>query len=302
MEGAILPFLEFLRYERNASPHTVHHYQRDLKEFVDFLTRGGKETAPDLSQIDHITIREFLASLYRKGNAKSSAARKLAALKSFFRFQHSRGRVSVNPARTVKSPRLPERNPRCLSVDQVESILALPDTSTIKGIRDRALLELLYAGGLRVSELTGLNLQDLSRSERVMRVRGKGRKERIVPYGRRAAAALEDYLPARLSLLPSKAAPTEALFVNLRGARLSARGVQQLLTDYVRAAALSLDVHPHLFRHSFATHLLSNGADLRSVQELLGHSRLTTTQRYTSLTLEELRRVYRDAHPRAEQQ
>lgn len=300
MDQEIDAFLRHARYGRNYSPRTLESYASDLAEFSAYLTRGSRERI-DVAQIDHIGIREFLASLYAKGNSKSSAARKLATLKSFFRFLHREGRIESNPARMVKSPRLPQKNPRALALKQIESILQQPDLSSAKGLRDRAMLELLYASGLRVSELVAIDLRDISFSQRMIRVEGKGRRERMTPYGESAARALDGYLAARLRILRSKGgeADDQALFLNLRGGRLSVRSVQRMLSEYVRKGALALNVHPHQLRHSFATHLLSNGADLRSVQELLGHKSLSTTQRYTNLTVDELLRTYRSSHPKA---
>ena len=300
MDQEIDAFLRYARYERNYSPRTLESYASDLAEFSAYLTRGSQERV-EVAQIDHIGIREFLGSLYAKGNSKSSAARKLATLKSFFRFLHREGRIESNPARMVKSPRLPQKNPRALALKQIESILQQPDLSSAKGLRDRAMLELLYASGLRVSELVAIDLRDISFSQRMIRVEGKGRRERMTPYGESAARALDGYLAARLGILRSKGseADDQALFLNLRGGRLSVRSVQRMLSEYVRKGALALNVHPHQLRHSFATHLLSNGADLRSVQELLGHKSLSTTQRYTHLTVDELLRAYRSSHPKA---
>ncbi len=300
-QSEIEAFLTALRYEKNYSPRTLDAYSRDLFEFTSYLTRGLQDDSLKLEKIDHIGIREFLGWLYRKGNGKSSVARKLATLKSFFRFLHSEGRLAVNPARLVKSPKLPQKSPRTLSIQEVDSILDLPDASSAKGLRDRVMLEFLYASGLRVSELVGLDMQDLSLSQRLVRVSGKGRRQRLVPFGKRALSALEAYLPARLRILSRQGCrkDADALFLNLRGGRLGVRSVQKKLAEYVRLSALALNVHPHTFRHSFATHLLNNGADLRSVQELLGHKSLSTTQRYTHLTVNELIRTYRKSHPKA---
>ncbi len=294
-------FLRFARFERNYTARTLEAYGSDLAEFSSYLTRGGRDSELMIGDIDHITIREFLGHLYSRGNSKTSVARKLATLKSFFRHLHREGLVELNPARLVRSPKLPRKVPRILSVSQVETILELPDPSTDKGIRDRAMLEVLYAGGLRVGELVRLDLTGISLGERLARVSGKGRKERVVPFGSRASDAIRAYLPVRLRLLGGKSTgkDPEALFLNLRGGRITARSVQAKLSDYARLSALNLRVHPHLFRHSFATHLLGNGADLRSVQELLGHESLSTTQRYTQLSVGELLRVYRRSHPRA---
>ena len=301
MREAVESFLHYLKFDRNYSPHTVKNYARDLAEFQSYLTGGQPEVEVDPKEIDHITLRDFMGHLHQKRNQKASIARKLAALRSLFRYLHGRGIVGSNPARLVRTPRLPQKNPRFLSVREVETILALPDVDTDRGVRDRAILELLYASGIRISELTQLNLEDLSLPQRLVKVRGKGRKERIVPFGEKAQEALGRYLKARGKLLLRRKSSVEpnALFLNLRGGRLSSRSTQRNLSEYVRKSELLLNVHPHLFRHSFATHLLNNGADLRSIQELLGHATLSTTQKYTHLRIEELIKIYRSAHPKA---
>jgi len=301
MHQHINAFLEYLQFQRNYSAHTLRNYSSDLLEFDRYLTRGGKDTDLHPHQIDHISIRDFLGHLHQKGNAKTSIARKLASIRSFFRYLYSEGKVPSNPARLVHSPRLPERTPRFLSVREVETILELPDTHTDRGRRDRAILELLYASGLRIGELVRINLEDLSLEQRVTKVYGKGKKERLVPFGRKAEQALRRYVEKRGALLRRQRTVREAnaLFLNLRGSRISARSVERNLKEYIKKSALLLDVHPHLFRHSFATHLLNNGADLRCIQELLGHASLSTTQKYTHLSIKELMRVYRDSHPKA---
>ena len=301
MRTEIGGFLDHLKYEKNCSPHTVLNYRRDLDEFLDYLTRG-KEAPPQAGEIDHITIRDFIGHLVKKGNAKSSTARKLATLRSFFRHLHGAGEIAANPARLVRTPKLSRRNPRFLSVAEVETVLELPDPATDAGARDRAILELLYASGLRVAELVGLNLEDVSLEERLVKVLGKGRKERIVPFGEKARQALRVYLEARRGILLRRRSVSQpnALFLNLRGGRLTARSVQRGLAGHLKRAALHLNVHPHLMRHSFATHLLNNGADLRGIQELLGHQSLSTTQKYTHVSVQELMKVYRASHPRAE--
>jgi integrase/recombinase XerC len=255
----------------------------------------------DVHQIDHITIRDFLASLHSRGNQKVTVARKLAAIRSFFRFLHREKRISQNPARLVRTPRTSRRNPKVLSIREVEIILQLPDPGTDRGVRDAAMLELLYATGIRVSELVGLNLEDCSLTERLIKVRGKGRKERIVPFGEKAHSSLSSFLQARSRLLMWQKSCTEpnALFLNLRGSRITVRSVQRIINQYLRESALMLEVHPHVFRHSFATHLLNSGADLRSIQEMLGHESLATTQKYTHLAVDQLVKTYRSAHPRA---
>jgi integrase/recombinase XerC len=301
MKSSIQEFLEYLQYERNSSPNTLKSYTRDLEEFLLYLTRGRDEQEIDIQQIDHITIRDFLAALYVKGNQKTTVARKLAAIRSLFRFLHREGKIARNPARLVRTPRTSRRNPKVLSPREVEVILELPDPTTDRGARDAGMLELLYATGVRVSELVGLNLEDCSMSERLVKVMGKGRKERLVPFGEKADAAIKHYLLARARLLMKQKSCREpnALFLNLRGDRISARSVQRILNRYLEESALVLEVHPHLFRHSFATHLLNSGADLRSIQELLGHESLTTTQKYTHLAVDQLVKTYRSAHPRA---
>ena len=301
MQQPIHSFLDYLKFEKNYSPHTLRSYSSDLTEFTAYLTRGKAELEVNPGEIDHITIRDFLGHLHHKGNQRTSMARKLAALRSFFRYLHGRGEIPSNPARLVQTPRLPQKTPRFLSLREVETILQLPDLKTARGVRDRAILELLYAAGIRVSELVQLNLEDFSLEQRLVKVRGKGKKERLVPFGEKAQQALRDYRMVRETLVPRRLSAREpnAFFLNLRGSRLSARSVQRGLHQYMKTSALLLNVHPHLFRHSFATHLLNNGADLRSIQELLGHANLSTTQKYTHLSIKELLKVYRGAHPKA---
>ncbi len=301
MQALMASFVAHLRFEKNYSPHTVESYSRDLDQFLRHLTDGRTDREIKPSDLDHITIREFLSRLSQAGNRKVTIARKLSVLRSFFRYLYREGHLDRNPAKLVRTPRQPLRTPRFLSLPEVESILSLPPAKTEKGIRDRAILELLYASGLRVGELVGLNLIDLSMNRRLVRVRGKGNKERVVPFGEPSRASLAAYLEARRRILAKRKdrPQTPALFLNLRGGRLTARSVQRNLGAYIRQAALLLDVHPHLFRHSFATHLLNNGADLRSIQELLGHESLSTTQRYTHVSIEHLQKVYRAAHPKA---
>ena len=301
MQKVFGSFLDYLRLEKNYSGHTLKNYERDLREFYLYLSQSGSRPGISVHRIDHITLREFLAYLHRKGNQKSSIARKLAALRSFFRYLYKEGQIPSNPARLLQTPRLTRKTPRFLSVREVERILELPDARSERGLRDRAILELLYGTGIRVNELAQLNTENLSLRQRLIKVRGKGKKERIVPFGEKARSALRNYLVIRGKLLRRNRSPSQpnALFLNLRGGRLSTRSVERNLHDYIRKGALMLNVHPHLFRHSFATHLLNNGADLRSIQELLGHASLSTTQKYTHLSIEELVKVYRATHPKA---
>ncbi len=302
-------FLEYLRFQQNASPHTLRNYASDLQQFYFYLTHtpeGGQRPEPQLDQVDHFTIREFLGALYQKKNRKSSVARKLSSLRSFLKFLSARGAIQSNPARNVASPKLESRLPDYMTTDAVVSLIEAPDTDTDAGKRDRCILELLYGSGLRVSELVGLNLGDISLSEGLVRVVGKGRKERIVPFGTRASEALEAYLQVRGKHIragkptPTKRTPAgEAVFLNLRGGRLTTRSVGYILDHHVGQLAERLKVHPHTLRHTFATHMLSAGADLRSIQELLGHESLSTTQKYTHVSVEQLVRVYQSCHPRA---
>ena len=301
MEKAIDSFISYLKFQKNYSPHTVKNYYRDLREFSNYLTRGEKHEEISLIAIDHINIRDFLVHLHQKGNAKSSAARKLAAVRSFLGYLYKEGEIPSNPAKLVRSPRLPDKKPRFLSTREVETILQLPDAGTDKGVRDRAMLEFLYGSGLRVSELVQMNVEDVSLAQRLIKVYGKGKKERLIPFGEKAEQATRSYLKRRAVLLRRQKTSLEpnALFLNFRGSRISARSVQRNLSNYMEKSALLLDIHPHIFRHTFATHLLNNGADLRCIQELLGHENLSTTQKYTHLSVKELLKVYRSAHPRA---
>lgn len=300
----IVKFGDHLRYQRNLSAHTRVAYASDLAQFAGFLeesSRGGPP--PEPADIDHLTVREFLGKLYSLGQCKSSVGRKLAALRSFFNFLKREGAVQRNPARLLASPRLEKRLPEHLSIDMAVALVSAPDDGTPAGARDRALLEMLYSTGVRVSELTGLDIADLQMEERLIRVLGKGSKERVVPFGNKAREAAEKYLALREQMLPKKAPvqPRErqAFFWNRRGGRLTTRSVRRIIDRYVRQLALGLHVHPHMIRHSFATHLLSAGADLRVIQEMLGHESLSTTQKYTHVSLDQLMAVYDKAHPKA---
>ncbi|MDM7997431.1 MAG: tyrosine recombinase XerC [Acidobacteriota bacterium] len=309
MNSWIGKYLDYLRYQRNASTHTVRNYASDLQQFYSFLTTGpdGQERpAPDLEQIDNLTIREFLGSLYQKSNRKASVARKLATVRSFMKFLLTQGAIRTNAAKIVASPKLDARLPDYLDLEAVTHLIEAPDTDVDLGKRDRAILELLYGAGLRVSELVGLNLGDVGLQEGLVRVVGKGRKERLCPFGKSAAEALEAYIRARENLIRMRklkakdsATAAEALFLNSRGGRLTSRSVGNIVDRYVGQLSQRLKVHPHTLRHTFATHMLSAGADLRAIQELLGHESLSTTQKYTHVSVEQLMRVYRKCHPRA---
>ena len=321
MKQHIDRFIEYLRFERNASPNTIREYRRDVTQFMQFLTPPGEKTMP-LGHVDHRVIREFVGWSYDQKLEKSSVARKLAALRTFFKFCVREGVVKQNPARLVSTPKLPKRVPRVLTAEEMNGFLdnilggspaaakhkrpASPrkkqqDEGKVMLKRDRAILELLYASGLRVSELVSLNLGDIDRAGQMLRVLGKGRKERIVPFGSSAQTALEAYWPVRDELLNRFGAVTEfqAVFLNHSADRLGARSVRTIVKKYSRLADVNWDLHPHSLRHAFATHLLADGADLRAIQELLGHVSLSTTQRYTQASIQQLMNVYDKAHPHA---
>ncbi|PYQ13251.1 MAG: tyrosine recombinase XerC [Acidobacteria bacterium] len=293
MKRSIAAFRRHLERERNASPHTVRAYLDDLGQFTAHL-RAELDREPRPRDVDHLLIRGFLARLHRQGLKKSSAARKLATLRTFFRYLCRQGILSSNPARPILSPRLERLIPAHLEEAQVARLVEVEGEGAA-AIRARALLELLYATGIRCSELVGLDLPEVDFEARFVRVLGKGRKERVVPFGEPARRALGDYLPVR-----SRARPrTDALFVNARGGRLTDRSVRLIVERRVRQLALSQRVSPHGLRHSFATHLLERGADLRAIQELLGHARLSTTQRYTHVDARHILEIYKKTHPRA---
>ena len=293
MKKATAAFLRHLENERNASPHTVKAYGEDLQQFAEHLREElGREARP--RDVDHLLIRAFLARLHRAGLKKTSAARKLASLRSFFRYLCREGVLTKNPARALLSPRFEKRIPVHLDEAQVATLLDVPGEGDAV-LRARAILELLYGAGIRCGELVGLNLGEVDLDERLLRVLGKGRKERVVPFGTRAQAALRAYLAARLRARPR----SDALFVNARGGRLTGRSVRTILTRRMDQAALIQKISPHALRHSFATHLLERGADLRAIQELLGHVSLSTTQRYTHVDTRHILHIYSKTHPRA---
>jgi len=315
-------FLAFLRLNRNASTHTVRAYEGDLSQFITYLAGHYQRPRPELqpSDITRLTIRGFLAELFRQGESRASAARKLAAVRAFLRYLRREGLIESDPGLLVATPKREQKIPLHLEVDEMTRLLETPDTSGPLGRRDRAILEVLYASGLRLGELVGLDLEDMNLGSRMVRVMGKGRKERLVPFNQSATAAVRAWLPDRETLrrqatadsgqrtavsrqrtaTSRRAVPNdEPLFLNYRGTRLSDRHVHRLVRHYVAACSLRFGISPHAIRHSFATHLLEAGADLRAIQELLGHVRLSTTQRYTHLDATHLMDVYRRAHPRA---
>jgi integrase/recombinase XerC len=293
MRASTAAFLRHLERERNASPHTLRAYGEDLAQFSDYLRRElGRPPRP--SDVDHLLVRGFLAELHQRGLRKSSSARKLAGLRSFFRYLCREGRLAVNPARSLQTPRQEKRIPAVLDEAQAAALLDLPGDGAAAA-RGRAILELLYGTGIRCAEATALDVHEVDLGARMVRVLGKGRKERIVLFGRRAQAALAAWLSERERLRPR----TDALFLNARGGRLSDRSVRALVATRVKQVALARRCSPHTLRHSFATHLLMRGADLRAIQELLGHASLSTTQRYTHVDTRHLLEVYKKAHPRA---
>jgi integrase/recombinase XerC len=305
MQDYISRFGDHLKYERNVSEHTLRNYMSDLDQFLDFLCpldAAGNRRPVDIKQIDHITIREYLSRLYQEKRKKTSIARKLATLRTFFKFLCREQVLEMNPAKLVSSPRLEKKLPKVLPVDDVIRFIETPDTDTVLGKRDRAILEMLYATGCRVAELAGMNLDDVDFRNETVRLRGKRRKERIVPFGSKAKEALQTYLGVRGELLieaPESERDVMELFLNYQGTRITTRSVARMLDKYVKECAMAHGVSPHSLRHSFATHLLSAGADLRSIQELLGHARLSTTQIYTQVSMEQLMQVYDKAHPKA---
>ena len=351
MKTAIEKFLQYLQSVGISSPHTVLNYGKDLNQFLAYFSPPGVKP-PALTAITHLMIREFMGHLHDQRLEKSSIARKLAALRSFFKYCVREGLIKENPARLVPTPKLPKRVPSVLSAEEMVGFLdelaklggsagahltkgktSSPRKAKTRGqtnetpllVRDRALLELLYAAGLRVSEVTGLNVVDISQKERILRVRGKGNKERIVPYGEKAHQALDKYWPVRDILLRDarRSSRTEtsadaqwpgtggqasarrntshanAVFLNYAGQRLTQRSVGRIVKKYVRLVNTNWDLHPHSLRHAFATHLLADGADLRAIQELLGHQSLSTTQRYTHASIRQLMEIYDKAHPHA---
>ena len=333
MKAQLRAFLEYLRLNRHASAHTVAAYESDVSQFLQFAA-SHLRVAPDAvapRDLQLITIRAFMADLFRQGQARASVARKISALRTFGRFLRREGWIEGDPAGLAATPRREQRVPAHLSVDEMAKLLEVPDTSQPLGRRDRAILELFYASGLRLSELVALDLEDVNLSARVVRVMGKGAKERLVPFNTTTAAALRAWLADRVVLVESTASPhansqpppptsqalrkerhskapqrmavrrppEEPLFVNFRGSRLTGRSVQRLVARYVAQCSTRFGISPHALRHSFATHLLQRGADLRAIQELLGHVQLSTTQRYTHVDAAHLLDIYRKAHPRA---
>jgi integrase/recombinase XerC len=307
--ASALAFLDYLRLNRNVSPHTVEAYGSDLTQFLAFAAayHGVEPPGFDLALLEPGTVRGFMASLHKAGQSRASAARKLSALRSFMRFLRREGLIASDPAALAVSPRREQKVPAHLSVDEMSQLLDTPDVSQPLGRRDRAILELFYASGLRLSELVGLDLESVNLGARMLRVLGKGAKERLVPFNRTTEHALRTWLLDRMIIVGSRPraqatrlnAQSDPLFTNARGGRLTGRSVERLVARYVAQCGKRHGISPHALRHSFATHLLQRGADLRAIQELLGHVQLSTTERYTHVNAAQLLQVYRKAHPRA---
>ena len=286
MKEYIDKFIRYLEFERSVSVHTVRAYKKDLEKFFEYV-----KTEPD--KVDMIDVRGFIAEQIKSGLNKTTVSRRLASIRSFFKFLHREGYIRSNPPKLVSNLKVPKLLPRFLSVDDVFSLVEKPEGIGFIPVRDKAILELLYSSGLRVSELSGLNLDDINIKEALVKIRGKGRKERIVPVGSKAIDAIKSYILERM-LLKSK---DKAMFLNRMGTRLTDRGVRRIVVKYARASVISGQIGPHTLRHTFASHLLQDGADLRVIQELLGHSSLSTTQKYTHLDVTHLMDIYDKAHP-----
>ncbi len=296
--AAVARFLKYLAVERNASPLTLKSYREDLAHLAGYLTESRGQM-PDPAQLTTVELRGFVSSLHEAAYAKTTIARRLASLRSFFRFGQRDGWAQGNPAKPLRNPRQPRTLPHFLSTDELGRLLEAPPATSPQGLRDRAILETAYSAGLRVSELVGLNDDDVDRAGSVVRVRGKGKRERLAPLGSFALKALRHWLQVRQLDDRMAKNPSRPVFVNRFGRRLSTRGVARLLEKYLRQTGLDSRTTPHTLRHSFATHLLDRGADIRSVQELLGHKSLVTTQIYTHVSTAGLRAAYEKAHPRA---
>jgi tyrosine recombinase XerC len=298
MNRELAEFLAYLEHERNASPHTIAGYRRDLVQLAAYL----KEAGVRWNKAGNVVLRGFLATLYEKKQKKSTIGRKLAAVRSFYDFCARKKWIAENPARILTTPRQDKKVPSFLSEDEAARLLEMPGGGRPVDLRDRAILEFFYATGIRVGELVGIDAADVHPAERLVRVRGKGKKERLVPFGRKATEALQDYLRrGRPRLLEGAegTADAQAVFLNYRGGRLSARSVQRMVHKYILKTSVSRKISPHSLRHSFASHLLGRGADLRVIQELLGHASLATTQKYTHVDLRQLLDVYKKSHPRS---
>jgi integrase/recombinase XerC len=302
LEDNLRQFINHLKYERNVSAHTLRNYESDLSQFQGHLARSGGMNI-EAKEIDHLTIREWMASLHALSKKKTSIARKLASLRTFFQFLLREGILETNPAKLVATPKIERKLPNHLSMEDAVRFIESPDLNTDLGRRDRAILEFLYSTGVRVSELTNLNLTDIDFREKLVRVTGKRKKQRILPFGEPALQALMHYLettrPIFLNNCPPSKRDERIVFLNYQGTRITTRSVGRMVDKYIKLCADIHNISPHSLRHSFATHLLDSGADLRDIQELLGHARLSTTQIYTHVSMEKLIEVYDKSHPKA---
>ncbi len=297
MADYLSEFLDYLRYEKGASENTVVGYENDIRQFMEYL-KGAGGAEPDLPSADNMDVRGFLAHLVKRGIKKSSAQRKAASIRSLYRYLFREGLIEKNPAKLVATPKKEKTQPIALSVDDAVMLVEAPGCDRLSGLRDRAILEVFYSAGIRISELAGLDREQVDMPQGLAKVTGKGNKERFVPLGKKAVEALSEYIAASDSARGAAASPCP-LFLNNRGERLSVRGIRRVVMKYVREKHIPGNVSPHTLRHTFATHLLGAGADLRSIQEMLGHASLSTTQKYTHLDMEKLMEVYDKAHPRA---
>jgi integrase/recombinase XerC len=302
MNELVTSFLRYLQTEKGYSNHTVRNYDSDLRQFLQFVAtkKGTQGNLSDSNYIDYNLIRSYLAERFDTSR-RTTIARKLSALKSFFRFLELRGFCSINPASEIATPKQEKYIPTYLPIDDMFALLEKPDREKPSGLRDLSILELLYSSGLRVSELVNLNIEHLDRKARLVRVSGKGGKERVVPVGRKAIAAVSEYLEqtAQQRKRPGYGTDQGPLFLNNRSGRLSSRSVHRLVKRYSRECGITTEISPHSIRHTFATHLLDGGADLRSIQEMLGHASLSTTQKYTHMSIDKLMEVYDKSHPRS---
>ncbi len=302
LQDDLTQFLQHLKYERNLSPHTLRNYASDLEQFKTHLLAIEKRDDINAAEIDRLTIREWMASLH-SDHKKTSVARKLASLRTFFQFLIREGKLESNPAKQVATPRIERKLPNHLSIEDAVRFIETPDITTDLGRRDRAIIEFLYATGIRVGELVGVNIADVDLREKMVRVTGKRKKQRIVPFGEPALHALVLYMQETravfLNNCPAARREPDALFLNYQGTRITTRSVGRMIDKYIRLCTDIHDISPHSLRHTFATHLLDQGADLRDIQELLGHARLTTTQIYTQVSMEKMIEVYDRSHPKA---
>lgn len=300
LDSAVSEFINWVKVERDYSEHSVVAYAKDLSELAIYL---DKEKYPDdIKSVDFFALRGFVADLYDRKLSKSSIERKIAAVKSFFKFLYQKGFIDENPSRLVKFPKKEKNLPSVFNIDDVFAMLDMPDKSTPMGMRDAVILELMYGTGIRVSELVGLNLEDIDLLGGRIRVRGKGKKERIVPLAPEMCRMISDYYKIMQQIVAEgRMIETDALIINRLGTRMTDRTVRRVVDNYLKAAGLPLDYSPHSFRHSFATHLLEGGADLRSIQELLGHESLSTTQKYTHIDIATMLKTYDESHPKAKQ-